>query len=73
VITFVSDLRATGWCFSPGTMVSSTNKTDRHDIAEISDVLVYHLNKITFYLFNAISSFGNLLTTVSSLNHLKFK
>jgi hypothetical protein len=28
VIKFVSDLR-------PGTMVSSTNKTDRHDIADI--------------------------------------
>jgi hypothetical protein len=26
---------AVGWWFSPGTLVSSTNKTDRHDIAEI--------------------------------------
>jgi hypothetical protein len=25
----------TGWWFSPGTPVSSTNKTDRHNIAEI--------------------------------------
>ena len=25
----------TGWWFSPGTSVSSTNKTDCHDIAEI--------------------------------------
>jgi hypothetical protein len=25
----------TGWWFSPGTPVSSTNKTDRHDITEI--------------------------------------
>ena len=24
-----------GWWFSPGTPVSSTNKTDRHDITEI--------------------------------------
>ena len=24
-----------GWWFSPGTPFSSTNKTDRHDIAEI--------------------------------------
>jgi hypothetical protein len=24
-----------GWWFSPGTPVSTTNKTDRHDIAEI--------------------------------------
>ena len=34
VIKFVSDF-ATGRWFSPGTPVSSTNKTDRHDIAEI--------------------------------------
>jgi len=26
---------AIGWWFSPGTPVSSTNKTDRHDITEI--------------------------------------
>ena len=26
---------ATGRCFSPGTTISSTNKTDRHDITEI--------------------------------------
>jgi hypothetical protein len=25
----------TGWWFSPGTLVSSTNKTDHHDIDEI--------------------------------------
>jgi hypothetical protein len=25
----------TGWWFSPGPLVSSTNKTDRHDINEI--------------------------------------
>jgi hypothetical protein len=25
----------TGWWFSPGSSVSSTNKTDRHDITEI--------------------------------------
>jgi len=34
VIKFVSDLRQVGG-FSAGTPVSSTNKTDRHDIAEI--------------------------------------
>jgi hypothetical protein len=27
---------ATGWWFSPGTPVSSTNKTDCHDMTEIS-------------------------------------
>jgi hypothetical protein len=36
VIKFVSDLRvSTGRWFSPGTPVSSTNKTERHDITEI--------------------------------------
>jgi hypothetical protein len=36
VIKFLSDLSfATGRWFSPGTPISSTNKTDRHDIAEI--------------------------------------
>jgi hypothetical protein len=34
VIKFVSDLRQVRW-FSPGTPVSSTDKTDRNDIAEI--------------------------------------
>jgi hypothetical protein len=34
MIKFVSDLRQVGG-FSPGTPVSSTNKTDRHDITEI--------------------------------------
>jgi hypothetical protein len=31
---FVNEL-ATGWWFSPGTPVSSTNKTDRQDIVVI--------------------------------------
>jgi hypothetical protein len=35
VIKFVSDLREVGAWFSPGNPVFSTNKTDRHDIAEI--------------------------------------
>jgi hypothetical protein len=35
VIKFVSDLRQVGLWFSPGTPVSSTNKTDCHNIAEI--------------------------------------
>jgi hypothetical protein len=42
--------------FSPGTPVSSTNKTDRHDIAEI--LLKVALNTITltlyFYLFDIV-------------------
>ena len=39
---------ATGWWFSPGTPVSSTNKTDRHNIAEI--LLKVVLNTITLTL-----------------------
>ena len=34
VIKFISDLPTGRW-FSPGPSVSSTNKTDRHDITEI--------------------------------------
>ena len=34
VIKFVSDLRQVGG-FSPSTLVSTTNKNDRHDIIEI--------------------------------------
>jgi hypothetical protein len=44
VIKFVSDLRQVGGFF-PGNPVSSTNKTDRHDIAEI--LLKVALNTIT--------------------------
>jgi hypothetical protein len=43
VIQFVNDLRQV-W-FSPGTPVSSTNKTDRHDKTEI--LLKVALNTIT--------------------------
>ena len=35
VIKYVSDFWQAGQWFSPGTPVSSTNKTDRHNIAEI--------------------------------------
>ena len=44
VIKFVSDLRQVGG-FPPGLPVSSTNKTDRHDITEI--LLKVALNIIT--------------------------
>ena len=44
VIKFVSDLRQVGGFFS-GTTVSSTNNTDRQDIAEI--LLSVALNTIT--------------------------
>ena len=48
VIKFVSDLRHAGRWISPGTPVSSTNKTDRHDIIEI--FLKVALNTITLSL-----------------------
>ena len=32
---YIIKWHAKGWWFSPGTPVSSTNKTDFHDIAEI--------------------------------------
>jgi hypothetical protein len=38
----------TGWCFSTGTPVSCTNKTDRHDITEI--LLKVALNTVTHKL-----------------------
>jgi hypothetical protein len=44
VIKFVSDLREVDGLFSPGPPVSSTDKTDSHDITEI-------LLKITRVLF----------------------
>ena len=47
VIKFVRDLRATGQWFSPNTPVSSTNKTDRYDIAKI--LLKVALNTITIH------------------------
>ena len=43
VIKFISDL--SGWWFSPGPRVTSSNKSDRHDIAEI--LLKVALNTIT--------------------------
>ena len=37
-----------GWWFSPGTLVSSINETDRHDVTEI--LLTVGLNTITLAL-----------------------
>jgi len=41
-----------GQWFSPGTPVSSTNKTDRHDVAEM--LLKVALNTITLALYVCI-------------------
>jgi hypothetical protein len=42
----------TGWWFSPGTPVSSINKTDRQDITEI--LLKVELNTITLTHFRNV-------------------
>ena len=47
VIQFVSNLRQTGRWFSPGPSVSSTNKTDHHDINEILLKVALSTNKQT--------------------------
>jgi hypothetical protein len=56
---------ATGWWFSPGPLVSSTNKTDRHDITEI--LLKVALNTIPlthlFHTSTITSSTSFLLFT----------
>jgi hypothetical protein len=46
---------ATGWWFSPGTPVSSTNKTECHDITEI--LLKVGLNTITLPIVPQYHSF----------------
>ena len=53
VIKFVSDIASNLW-FSPGTLVSFTNKTDCHDITEI--LLKVALNTIILILTSQILS-----------------
>ena len=58
---FVSDLREIDGLFSPGPPVSSTDKTDSHDITEI--LLKVVLNKTNKHLCIELSSdlyFGNM-------------
>jgi len=47
-----------GWWFSPGTPVSSTSKTDRHDITEI--VLKVALNTIAPAVLTLINQNGQI-------------
>jgi hypothetical protein len=54
VIKFVNVL-ATGRCFFPGTPISSTIKTDRHDITEIQSVNV--LLKVSLNTINQTKPF----------------
>jgi hypothetical protein len=52
----VSQWLATGWWFSPGPRVSSTNKTDRHDITEIPSNKQTNINLFEFF-FITINAF----------------
>jgi hypothetical protein len=78
LITFVSD--ATGRWFSPGTPVSSTDKTDRHDITEISLKVV--LNTIIHPAQSTITQtdmshcqimFSNKLWTITETKHASIR
>jgi hypothetical protein len=51
VIKFVSGLRQVGGQFSPGTPVSSTNKTDRPEITEIFFNVALSTIKQTYNIF----------------------
>jgi hypothetical protein len=51
VMKFVSDFAAGLW-FSLGTLVSSTNKTDRHDITEILLKVTLNIPSPKFKRFN---------------------
>jgi hypothetical protein len=56
---------ATGQWFSLGTPVSSTNKTDHHDITEI-------LLKVALSIINqTIQYFDSLISTIMYWEHLK--
>ena len=51
VIKIVSDLRQVGLWFSSGTLVSSTNETDRHDIDIAEILLKVALNTVNTHFF----------------------
>ena len=55
---------ATGWWFSPGPPVSSTNKTDRHDITEI--LLKVAFNAIKQTTSNGMKTFITIYDTTET-------
>jgi hypothetical protein len=64
VFTFL--LEAGRW-FSPGTPVSSTNKTDRHDITEILLKVALKLKVCCLFIFSGDTlTFNNILFEVIS-------
>jgi hypothetical protein len=65
VIKFVSDVRQVGFFFT-GTPVSSTNKTDRHDITEI--LLKVALSTIIITLTLIIFDINFIKTLLSSMS-----
>ena len=63
VIKFVSDLRQVGGFF-PGTLVSTTNKTDRHDVTEIFlKVALNTINQPANQMFAFTESFEKTKTS----------
>jgi hypothetical protein len=60
VIKFVS-----GQWFSPGTPVSLTNKTDRHDIAEI-------LLKVALIIIEPTNQFRSYVSDMAKLSEIDF-
>ena len=66
----VYQLLAHGWWFSPGTPVSSTTKTGRHDIAEILlKVALSTINQIKSK-YNTRVERGGLLVVVNKSNSM---
>jgi hypothetical protein len=58
----------TGQWFSPGTSVSSTNKTDRHDIAEILlKVALNTINQTKLETFSALYLQSNLVKNIKGI------
>ena len=77
VIKFVSDFLETGQWFSPGPPVSSTNKTDCHDIAEILLKVTLNTIKPTNHQIMCLTEwcgcfiyFSRLIKQESTINHL---
>jgi hypothetical protein len=59
---------ATGRWFSPGTPVSSTNKTDRHDITEILLKVSLNTTTITHNFLYFLTTIAELYPNVNALH-----
>jgi hypothetical protein len=49
--TTLCEMIVAGWCFSPGSPLSSINKTDRHDITEILFKVVLSTLILTLFFY----------------------